>query len=59
MQASLVRLVGMAPLSQMTPANPNFSKMLLSVTLYLGASILVAALAEKKKFAHVFKQLGQ
>lgn len=59
MQASLVRLAGMVPLSQMTPANPNVSKILLSVALYMGASVLVAALAEKKKFAHVFKQLGQ
>lgn len=59
MHGSLVRLAGMAPYSSMTPANPNFSKLLLSVALYMGVSVLVAALAEKKKFAHVFKQLGQ
>lgn len=42
----------------MSSLTPN-SKLLLSVACYMGASLLVAALAEKKKFAHVFKQLGQ
>lgn len=43
----------------MSTLSPHTSKIFLSVALYLGASLLVASLAEKKKFAHVFKQLGQ
>lgn len=39
--------------------NPTYSKMLLSVAGYMGASVLVAALADRKNFAHIFKQLGQ
>lgn len=43
----------------MSHMSAHQSKLLLSVACYLGASLLVAALAEKKKFAYVFKQLGQ
>lgn len=52
----LARLVSMPHLPHMTP---QLSKLLLGVACYTGASLLVAAYAEKKHFSHVFKQLGQ
>lgn len=43
----------------MSVISAHQSKLLLSIACSFGASLLVAAIAEKKKFAHVFRQLGQ
>lgn len=49
----------MNPLMPLRNQMPQYSRMALGLVCYTSATLLVAALAEKRNFKHIFKQLGQ